>query len=682
MPKYGFFESSLSAADAVAAGLEYGQLHACEQGLFWVEYRPSDGGRNLLIQRSWEGQTTCLTPAGFSVRSSVYEYGGKSWCSAGQQIAFVNAADQQIWLQTDSQSPLLLTKTPDCRYGDLISDPHRQRILAIQEQPTDDPTQPAHRLVAVSIATGQVTVLASGDDFYASPALRQDGQQFAWISWNHPRMPWVSTRLNVANIDSEGRLTDHVILAGDSVEESIQQPRFLSDNSLVAITDKSGWWNLYRYLCGDKDVESHLPETGLTEPGGRPVSAPGSAPESAAESALKFEKVPPQPVWPRANDFGIPQWQLGVSTWDQLDEHRWVACYMQQGEGRLAMGVISAESSAVAEEKTLAGHYSLFRHICCYQGRIYCIAAAKDRSPAILQLSPGGTGADNGHAGSDNANAGSVNSDDITVLAGGQTPTISLSLPQPVSYPVADETAFGFLYLPQALTDTGDKPPLIVFSHGGPTAATYPVYNPKIQFWTSRGFAVVDLNYRGSTGYGRDYRLRLAGHWGETDWQDADAAVDYLVAEGLIDPANVFIRGSSAGGYTTLCGLAFSNRFRGGASYYGVSDPVALTRDTHKFESHYLDWLIGDPDKDADLYRQRSPLEHAGQISCPMIFFQGGKDRVVVPQQTEVMVDALKQRNIPVEYHLYPLEQHGFRQAENQIHSFDAELQFYRNLLT
>ena len=358
MPKYGFFESSLSAADAVAAGLEYGQLHACEQGLFWVEYRPSDGGRNLLIQRSWEGQTTCLTPAGFSVRSSVYEYGGKSWCSAGQQIAFVNAADQQIWLQTDSQSPLLLTKTPDCRYGDLISDPHRQRILAIQEQPTDDPTQPAHRLVAVSIATGQVTVLASGDDFYASPALRQDGQQLAWISWNHPRMPWVSTRLNVANIDSEGRLTDHVILAGDSVEESIQQPRFLSDNSLVAITDKSGWWNLYRYLCGDKDVESHLPETGLTEPGGRPVSAPGSAPESAAESALKFEKVPPQPVWPRANDFGIPQWQLGVSTWDQLDEHRWVACYMQQGEGRLAMGVISAESSAVAEEKTLAGHYS------------------------------------------------------------------------------------------------------------------------------------------------------------------------------------------------------------------------------------------------------------------------------------------------------------------------------------
>ena len=233
MPGYGFFESSLSAADAVAAGLEYGQLHACEQGLFWVEYRPSDGGRNLLIQRSWEGQITCLTPAGFSVRSGVYEYGGKSWCVAEQQIVFVNAADQQIWLQTDACTPRQLTDTPDCRYGDLIFDPQRQRIVAVQEQATDDPTQPTHRLVAVAIATGQVTVLACGDDFYASPALRQDGQQIAWISWNHPHMPWVSTRLNHARFDPEGGLADQRIVAGESVEESIQQPRFLSDNALA-----------------------------------------------------------------------------------------------------------------------------------------------------------------------------------------------------------------------------------------------------------------------------------------------------------------------------------------------------------------------------------------------------------------------------------------------------------------
>ncbi len=645
MTRYGFFQSSLSAADAVAAGLEYGQLHACDQGLFWVEYRPADGGRNLLIQRSWDGQIHCLTPPGFSVRSGVYEYGGKSWCVAGQQIAFVNASDQQIWLQSTLQPPRQLTNTPDCRYGDLLFDPHFQRILAVQEQATDDPTQPCHRLVAVDIISGQVSKLAQGDDFYSSPTLSHDGRQLAWISWNHPHMPWVSTRLNRANIHTDGSLIDHRIVAGEVTEESIQQPRFLQNNALVAISDKSGWWNLYRYLFDEVNSEGEVPESGITEGGERSASEPGVA----------------RPVWSRSNDFGIPQWQLSVSTWDQLDNHRWVACYMAQGEGRLVIGSETDDEKVV--ETRLAEHYVLFRHLCCFQGRIYCIAAANDRAPAILECQPD-------------------TSTGITVIAGGSQPALKPVQPQPASYPVAGETAYGFLYLPQPPVDNKEKPPLIVFSHGGPTAATYPVYNPKIQFWTSRGFAVVDLNYRGSTGYGRDYRLRLAGSWGQTDWQDAEAAVDYLATEGLIDADNVFIRGSSAGGYTTLCALTFSDRFKGGASYYGVSDPLALTRDTHKFESHYLDWLIGDPQIEADLYRQRSPLEHAEQIKCPMIFFQGGKDRVVVPQQTEVMVSALRNNKVPVEYHLYPEEQHGFRQAENQLHSLESELKFYRRLLT
>lgn len=651
MPKYGFFDSSLSAADAVAAGLEYGQLHACDLGLFWVEYRPADGGRNLLIQRSWDGQIHCLTPPGFSVRSGVYEYGGKSWCVADQQVAFVNATGQQIWLQSTEQTPRQLTDTPDCRYGDLLFDSHFQRILAVQEQASDDPTQPTHRLVAVDILTGKVSVLANGDDFYAAPVISHDGQRLVWVSWDHPHMPWVSTRLNLANINTDGSLTDQRVVAGDSVEESIQQPQFLQDNTLVAITDKSGWWNLYRYLFDEQESPEIAPQSGLT----------GSRARAESERRLSHA------VWSRSNDFGIPQWQLGVSTWDQLDENRWVASYTQQGEGRLAIGVLAADQYVITEEKQLASDYNLFRHICCFGGRIYCIASAKNRTVAILELSP---------------DSDLIADTGITVIVGGDLLRVSLCQPQSVSYPVAGETAYGFLYLPESPVDSKAKPPLIVFSHGGPTAATYPVYNPKIQFWTSRGFAVIDLNYRGSTGYGRDYRLRLAGSWGDTDWQDAEAAVDYLAAEGLIDTDNVFIRGSSAGGYTTLCALTFSDRFKGGASYYGVSDPLALTRDTHKFESHYLDWLIGDPQKDAGLYSQRSPLEHAEQIQCPMIFFQGGQDRVVVPQQTEVMVSALKLQNIPVEYHLYPAEQHGFRQAENQIHSLEAELEFYRSLLT
>ena len=674
MPKYGFFNSALSAVDAVTAGLEYGQLQACEQGLYWIEFRPLEGGRNVLVRRSWQGEIACLTPPGFNVRSGVYEYGGKSWCKLPSQIAFVNATDQQIWLLNDeapnqSQSELLsetftglqpqqLTHRPDCRYGDLLFDVVHLRIIAVQEQATEDPTQPRHALVSISIETGKVTELASGDDFYAAPTLSADGHLCAWISWDHPHMPWVSTRLNRARINTGGELADRQVVAGDSSPEAIQQPRFISDNSLVAVSDKTGWWNLYRYLYGDQ------------VPGEQGVN-------HSSESGLSEQSVRTEPLWPRENDFGIPQWQMCVYTWDELSRVQpaggqsaddqpatWVASYMERGEGRLVIGSKSMQEQRIAKE------YSLFRHVCGFNEKVYCIAASKDSTAAIIEIMPD-----------------SATEDAIQVIVGGQSPRINVNLPQPVTYPVGDESAYGFLYQPQPLAqpesaERGSKPPLLVFTHGGPTGATYPVYNPKIQFWVSRGFAVVDLNYRGSTGYGRDYRLRLAGSWGEADWQDAVAAVDYLANQGLIDPDNVFIRGGSAGGYTTLCALAFSDRFKGGASYYGVSDPVALTRDTHKFESHYLDWLIGDPEKEAELYRQRSPLECADQVRCPMIFFQGGKDRVVVPQQTEVMVNALKGQGIPVEYHLYPDEQHGFRQAENQIHSLEAELAFYRGLLS
>ncbi|MBQ0785819.1 MAG: S9 family peptidase, partial [Amphritea sp.] len=487
---------------------------------------------------------------------------------------------------------------------------------------------------------------------------------FAWISWDHPHMPWVSTRLNSARINADSKLSDRQVLAGSSSSEAIQQPRFISDNSLVALSDKTGWWNLYRYLFEGAECTTSGESGGL-----KSCSGSGSGTGELSEQSVRTE-----PLWPRENDFGIPQWQLGVYTWDELTkaqksggqsaEKRWVACYMERGEGRLVIGSASMQEQLVAEE------YSLFRHVCSFNEKVYCIAASNDHAAAIIEITPD-----------------SPSHEAIQVIAGGQLPAIKVDLPQPITYPVGDESAYGFLYLPQPLAQSesegpGSKPPLIVFTHGGPTGATYPVYNPKIQFWVSRGFAVVDLNYRGSTGYGRDYRLRLAGSWGETDWQDAVAAVDYLAKRELIDPDNVFIRGGSAGGYTTLCALVYSEHFKGGASYYGVSDPVALTRDTHKFESHYLDWLIGDPEQDAELYLQRSPLEHADQVNCPMIFFQGGKDRVVVPQQTEVMVNALKRQNIPVEYHLYPDEQHGFRQAENQIHSLEAELAFYRGLLT
>ncbi|WP_432473519.1 alpha/beta hydrolase family protein [Amphritea sp. HPY] len=674
--EYGFFDSAFSAADAVAGSVEQGQLVAGDAGLFWVEFRPEDNGRTVLCQRSWQGELQDLTPQSFTVRSRVYEYGGKSWClldtSSHYQLAFVNGGDQQIWLQslTDSgvSQPKQLTDATECRYGDLICDPQRQRIIAVQEKATVDPTQPEHSLVAICLQSGAVTCLCEGQDFYASPTLSENGNQLAWISWSHPHMPWVSTRLWLATLNADGSVMSEKLVAGEgrstewakesSAEldkQSLQQPRFLQDGTLSAISDSSGWWNLYRYLCCAY-IETETAAGAVT---------------AALTSGSQGVKA----LWQKPVEFGIAQWQLGVSTWDWLSapgtessDTLWlVASYLEQGKGCLGMRPISGNRYENDRTVLLAPEFSLFRHISCYQGKIYCIANSETRTPAILEITPD-----------------FESSAQVRVLCGNEliTGLRRVSAPESISYPVAaDEVAHGFLYLPETIAESAKKPPLIVFTHGGPTGTTYPVFNPKIQYWTERGFAVVDLNYRGSAGYGRGYRHRLAGQWGVTDVEDAVAAADYLAVEELTDSHNVFIRGGSAGGYTTLCALAFSERFRGGASYYGVSDPLTLTRDTHKFESHYLDWLIGDPEIDARLYRERSPLLAADRITCPMIFFQGGQDKVVVPDQTERMVRALKQNGISVEYHLYPDEQHGFRSSENQISSLEAELAFYRSLL-
>lgn len=649
-PKYGFFNTSFSAENAIEGSIEQSQLAASEAGLFWVEQRSAESGRSVLMWRNWAEALQELTPKPWSVRSSVYEYGGKSWCSLDSsdavQIAFVNADDQQIWLQSISDiepvSPVQLTHEDNCRYGDLLSDSSRERIIAVQEKLSDDPTQPEHSLVAICLKSGEVSCLCHGEDFYASPTLDKQAQQLAWISWKHPDMSWVKAKLSVASLEHDGSLTEvserSVGSGTTGHDESFQQPRFMEEGSLTAISDSSGWWNLYRYST--------------------------RAEESDRKTAL----------WPEQADFGLAQWQFGVSTWDYFELKRKggpqnyiVASYLEHGEGRLAIREVSALSGHKPKNTLLATEFSLFRYVSCFDGKIYCVACSDKRTPAILEITLEMEG-----------------SEQVRILSG-HKPIKTLekiSKPQSITYPVGDtEVAYGFLYLPEAVSDSDTKPPLLVFTHGGPTAATYAVFSPKIQYWTERGFAVVDLNYRGSAGFGRDYRLRLAGEWGVTDVEDVVAAADYLADEGLVDGQNVFIRGGSAGGYTTLCALAFSDRFRGGASYYGVSDPLSLTRDTHKFESHYLDWLIGDPEDDLATYQARSPLLEAGRISCPMIFFQGGKDKVVVPDQTERMVAALRDNGIDVEYHCYPEERHGFRNHENQVHSLEAECAFYQGLL-
>ncbi|UVK93257.1 S9 family peptidase [Pseudomonas atacamensis] len=581
-----------SAAQAVAAGTDFAELQLGAHGVFWNEYRPEDAACRIWHCR--DGVAKRLTPEGFSVRSRVYEYGGGAFCLTPDGVVFVNEADQQMYRQALDGEPVALTST-DCRYGDLQF--AAGRVLAVEEQ------QDRHRLVAIDLATGTRQVLAEGADFYASPTLSPDGQRLAWIEWSRPHQPWTSTRLMVAEDDFSAPRC----IAGEQIEESIQQPRFDADGRLYCLTDRGGYWQPW------------------------------------VETTDGLHALPSAEA-----DYAPAPWQLGGCTWLPVGD-QFLASWSEDGFGRLALG-----------NEDFSGDYSRFRHLAMDQKFIYCIAASPTSPSAVIAIDRVT------HA--------------VKILAGGVAPLPAerISRPQTLRYPSGSGEAHGFFY--PAMSGEA-KPPLVVFIHGGPTSACYPILDPRIQYWTQRGFAVADLNYRGSSGYGREYRQALHLRWGEVDVEDACAVVSYLADQGLTDGERAFIRGGSAGGYTTLCALAFRQVFRAGASLYGVSDPVALARATHKFEGDYLDWLIGDPERDAERYAARTPLLHADNIRVPVIFFQGELDAVVVPQQTRDMVAALEHNGIPVEAHYYPDERHGFRRAANQAHALEQEWTFYRRVM-
>ncbi|WP_448649553.1 S9 family peptidase [Pseudomonas corrugata] len=591
-----------SAAQAVAAGIDFAELQVGPLGLFWNEYRPEDGACRIW---QWQGtQARCLTPDGFSARSRVYEYGGGSFCLGDDGVLFVNDADQQLYRQSLSgEMPVALT-SGDCRYGDLSF--AAGQVLAVEEQANQ------HRLVAIGLADRQRRLLVEGADFYAAPTLSPNGQRLAWIEWSRPHQPWTATRLMLAERTATGWGEPRCV-AGSAEEESIQQPRFDNANRLYCLSDRGGYWQPW--------VET----------------TDGLQPLPCAEA-----------------DHAPAPWQLGGCTWLPLDSSTYLASWTEAGFGRLGL----CRSDAGEEDYT--GAYTRFRSLALDERFIYAIVASPVSPCAVIAIER--------------------HSHDTQVLAGGVAPlpVEQISRPQTLHYPSTSGMAHGFFY-PAMGADT--KPPLVVFIHGGPTSACYPLFDPRIQYWTQRGFAVADLNYRGSSGYGRIYRQALHLNWGVVDVEDACAVVGYLDEQGLIDGRRAFIRGGSAGGYTTLCALAFHDVFRAGASLYGVSDPVALGRATHKFESDYLDWLIGDPQRDVERYRARTPLLHADQIHAPVIFFQGELDAVVVPQQTRDMVRALKDNGVTVEAHYYPDERHGFRKAANQAHALEHEWLFYRKVM-
>jgi dipeptidyl aminopeptidase/acylaminoacyl peptidase len=581
---------------------------------WWGEYRPGEGGRTVLVAATGHEAQRDITPAEFNIRSRVHEYGGGSLLVVDGTVWFVNFTDQRVYEQLPGEAPRALTPPGPWRYADFCLDARRQRLICVRETARTD-EEPANELVAISLAEGAIMVIDDTHDFVAAPVLGRDGGQLAWLAWDHPNMPWDGTVLRLAALDSDGSVHDVSDVAGGR-EESIFQPGFAPDGSLCFVSDRSGWWNLYR--AGPSGDEA---------------------------------------LCPMEAEFGLPQWVFSMKTWGFAADGRLVAICSADGVSRL--GVVANGGFEPFDMP-----YDAISDIEVVGNAVLFVGASAMIAPTLVRLDL-------------------VSRKMQVIKTSSRVPVDAgyLSQPEPVSYPTTGGATAHALYYPPQNKDfqapAGEKPPLVVRGHGGPTAATSSALNLGIQFWTSRGFAVLDVNYRGSTGYGRAYREALNGQWGVVEVDDVVAGADMLVERGLADPARLAIRGGSAGGYTTLAALAFRDRFSAGASLYGIGDLAALANDTHKFESRYLDRLIGPLPEAAALYEERSPLYHAEGLSCPVIFLQGLDDKVVPPNQAEAMVAALDAKGLPVAYVAFEGEGHGFRKSENIIRALEAELVFY-----
>ncbi|WP_432380734.1 S9 family peptidase [Duganella sp. P38] len=639
---YGAWPSTISAARVAAGATPLSSLllgGADDSDIFWLAGRAAEAGRNTLLR--YHGAATGeLTAAPFNVRSRVHEYGGGAYAVDGETVYFTHFKDNLVYRLAPGGAPVAITQAGKQRFADFAVDRRRNRLIAVRELHGDDEhAQASNTICAISLGAtadarggaaadgeadgaGRETVLVQGADFYSSPRVSPDGRSLTWLSWDHPRMPWQGTTLWLADFNDDGSLSTPTRIAGGD-EESICQPEWSPDNLLHFVSDRSGWWNLYR-LCADRQ---------------------------------RIEGLCPMEA-----EFASPHWTFGNSMYGFRSASEIICTYIDKGVSRLARLL-----PASGKLEAIANPYEEIRELRVGHGYIAMLAGG----PAIpLEL-----------ARIDFTEEG------VEILAQSiedLPDEADLSIPASISYPSANgRTAHAFYYPPRnkdVQAPAGSKPPVITISHGGPTGMTVNTLNLKIQYWTSRGFGVLDVNYGGSTGFGRAYRDLLKGQWGVVDVEDCVAGAQALVARGLADGERLIIRGGSAGGLTTLCALTFHDVFKAGASYYGVSDLKGLDQDSHKFESHYNEYLIA-PKAQADaIYAQRSPINHTDKLSRPMIFFQGLDDKVVPPQQSQMMVDALKKRGIPVEYVELEGEGHGFRKAENIIRTLEAELHFYQNI--
>ncbi len=613
---YGSWTSPITSGLIVASTIVLREPWLDGTEVYWQELWPAEGGRVVLVRRAADGSTEDINPAPFNARTRVHEYGGGAVVIDMGTVFFANFADQRLYRGRQGTPPVRVTHVEGMRYANAVVDRERGRLICVREDHTKAGREAINTIVAIDLDTGAETVLVTGSDFYAAPRLSARSR-LCWLEWNHPNMPWDGCALYVAAVQPDGSLAEPTLVAGGPAE-SIVQPEWSADGTLYFASDRTGWWNLYRWR--------------------------GDAPESLV---------------PRAAEFAGPAWQHGMRWYAIESADRIICTYSANGRARLA--TLGTDKGTLTDIDT---PYTSFTGIHARDGRAIFIGASPTRSEELVSVD--------------------LATGKVDVLR--RSTSIELdpryvSVPETIEFPTEDGlTAWAHYYPPRnadfAAPD-GELPPLVVFSHGGPTSESPAVLGLAKQFLTSRGFAVLDVNYGGSSGYGRAYRERLNGRWGIVDVDDCANAARHLADQGLADPDRLAIRGGSAGGFTTLAALTFRDVFSAGASHFGVSDLELLAKETHKFESRYLDGLIGPYPQARAAYVERSPIHHVERLTCPLIFFQGLEDAVVPPNQAETMVAALRAKGVPVAYVPLEGEQHGFRIAANIKRSFDAELYFY-----
>lgn len=618
---YGSWTSPLTARLLTEAGIQLGGAWMMGDDLYWTEGRPTEGGRVALVRKDSEGTATDVTPPGFNARTRAHEYGGGAIGLHDGTILACQFEDQRVY-RLDGAEATAITPEPElpggARYADFAF--HGDLVICVREMHQSE-GEPVTDLVVFPVdGSSPPQRVFSGHDFYASPRVSPDGSQLAWLTWDHPRMPWDGSELHVADLAPDGTLSHAEVVAGGP-QESIFQPEWSPQGELVYISDRTGWWNLYRRDSEGNDGTDHA-------------------------------------LYPADLDFGAPQWVFGMQRFAFLEDGRIVVIYNEDGWHRL--GVLEAGALRTVElaQTDLASSLSV------HEGKVWLVGSGPSSPSAVLAI---------------DLDTGAV---DVAkeAMSLDLDPTL-VSEPEPIFFPTTDDGVAHAFYYPPHNPDfeapEDQRPPLIVMSHGGPTGFATAGFNLAKQYWTTRGFAVVDVNYRGSTGFGRAYRNALQGTWGVVDTDDCIAAANFLANRGDIDSRRMAIRGGSAGGYTTLCALTFHEVFAVGASYFGVADLAALAQDTHKFESRYLDGLIGPYPEAEDLYRERSPAHHTEHLRAPMLILQGLDDKVVLPNQAEAMVEALQENGIPYSYVAFEGEGHGFRAADNQVIALESELSFY-----